>query len=107
MRRRPIAARKVLLRLVALERRDVPATVNWTLGANGDFANPAAWTDAANGTHHVPGPPDDAVIPSAFVVVSSANQTVNSISATGFQIQSGVFTIGGGSNPSSLAEVKV
>jgi Dockerin type I domain len=107
MRRRPIAARKVLLRLVALERRDVPATVNWTLGANGDFANPAAWTDGGNGTHHVPGPPDDAVIPSAFVVVSSANQTVNSISATGFQIQGGVFTIGGASNPSSLAELKV
>src|SRR6516164_5820546 len=104
MRRRPIAARKVVLTLVALEGRDVPATVNWTLGANGDFANPAAWTDSASGTNHVPGPNDDAVIPTTFVVTSSANQTVNSLSATGFQILNGVFTIGGANNPSSLAE---
>lgn len=106
MRRRP-TARKVVLRLVALEGRDVPATVNWTLGTNGDFANPTAWTDQATGTNHVPGPNDDAVIPAAIVVISSANQTVNSLNATGFQILGGTFTISGANNTSTLAELKI
>jgi hypothetical protein len=108
MRPRQLASRKAaILRLVELEGRDVPAIVNWTLGANGDFANAAAWTDASNGGHHVPGPTDDAVIPSTFVVTSSANQTVNSLNATGFQILAGNFTIGGANNASTLAELTV
>ena len=36
----------VRLCLEALEGRAVPATVNWTLGANGDFADATAWTVA-------------------------------------------------------------
>jgi hypothetical protein len=91
MPRRNSPRRTATLRLHALEGREVPAVVNWTLGASGDFANAAAWTDAGNGSHHVPGPTDDAVIPSAFSVSSSANQAVNSLSARDFSVLGGTF----------------
>ena len=80
-------------RLDTLEVRTVPAVVNWTLAADGDFANAAAWTDASNGSHHVPGPADDAVIPSQFGVTSSANQSVNRLTATNFRVAAGTFAV--------------
>jgi hypothetical protein len=107
MRRRPIPRTTVRLHLEALEGRDVPAAVNWTLGANGDFADPAAWTDASNHTHHVPRLTDDAVIPGQYSVTSSANETVNSLSATNFQIAAGTFTINSAARASTLPGLKV
>jgi len=81
------------LRLELLEGRAVPAVVNWTLGANGDFANPLAWTDASNGSHHVPGAADDAAIPAPFAVTSAADQVVHGLTAGGFEVLGGTFTI--------------
>src|SRR5439155_19626060 len=80
-------------RLEVLEGRAVPAVVNWTLGANGDFANPLAWTDASDGSHHIPGPADDAAIPGAFTVKSSADETVHTITAPELQLLAGTFTV--------------
>jgi fibronectin-binding autotransporter adhesin len=79
--------------LEILDSRDVPNAVAWTLGANGDFADAAAWTDAADGSHHVPGPTDDATIPAQIMVTSAADETVNSLVATNFQILGGVFGV--------------
>src|SRR5262245_51642043 len=92
------------LRLERLEDRTAPAVVNWTLGANGDFADPNNWTvaGASPPQHSVPGPADDAVIPASFAVTSSANQTVNSLLATNFSILAGTFTVNAQATASAL-----
>src|SRR5262245_55943942 len=85
---------RVRLGLMNLEDRTLPAVINWTLGAGGDFSNVSAWTVANTNPaqHRVPGPSDDAVIPAQYTVTSSLNQTVNSLSATNLRIFSGTFT---------------
>jgi hypothetical protein len=80
-------------RLERLEDRAVPAVVNWTLGANGDFADPNDWTVAGTTTHRVPTAGDDVVIPGQFSVTSSVNESVNSLSANNLQVIAGRFTV--------------
>jgi hypothetical protein len=98
MRRTSAPARsRQRLRLETLEGRLAPAVVNWTLGADGDFANPLAWTDQSNGTHHVPGAADDAAIVADVTVTSSINQSLNSLNNSGaIRINSGTFALANG-----------
>ena len=93
MRRRLIPSRKTFgLRFETLEDRTVPSTVAWSLGANGNFNDAAAWTDESDGSHHIPTPGDDVVI-SGYVVTATANYAVDSINDNApFQIL-GSFTI--------------
>src|SRR5262249_61190669 len=76
------------LRLERLEGRAVPAAVNWTLGADGNFANASAWTVAGTSPPQPsgPGPAAAAGIPRNFSVTPWANQTRNNPPATNLQI---------------------
>src|SRR5262245_16875774 len=55
-------------RIDTLEWRIAPAQVIWT--GSGDWSVAANWTDQSDGTHHVPGIGDDAVINNATVTVT-------------------------------------
>ena len=102
-----LTARRTPLRLETLEDRTVPHAVVWTLGADGDFANAAGWTDQVDGSHHVPGPLDDADA-NGFALTSSANQIVNSITNTpNFQIAGGTFAIEGAATASEFGGLSV
>src|SRR5262245_18697338 len=57
-----------VLELETLEDRLAPANINWTLGKNGSFENPQAWTVVGSGAHVVPGPNDTVNIPGGIVV---------------------------------------
>jgi hypothetical protein len=66
--------------LEALEIRCVPSTVNWTLLGNGDFNDPNNWLDVVDGSHHVPGPSDNAVVNTSGINVTlSADAEVESL----------------------------
>jgi hypothetical protein len=102
-RKAPVRRSTVTLLLERLERREVPAVVTWigpTTGGN--FADAADWSTKA-----VPGALDDAVIPAGDTVASSANETVNSLTATNFQITGGTFTINAVGTPSMLTDLTV
>jgi hypothetical protein len=57
--------------LEVLEGRSLPSTVSWIAG-NGDFGTAANWQDSLDGSHHVPGPGDDAVIGNGNATVTVA-----------------------------------
>ncbi len=54
--------------LMGLEDRLVPSQVDWIAG-NGDFGTAANWRDDLDGSHHVPGPGD-------YAVIGNSNATV-------------------------------
>jgi hypothetical protein len=58
--------------LEGLEPIIVMSSVVWT-GASGDWSAAASWTDSSDGSHHVPGLTDDAVINTAVTVTHSTN----------------------------------
>jgi hypothetical protein len=47
----------------------MPAVVVWSSLASGNWGDRTEWTDAFNGSHHVPGPGDDAVIQTTGISV--------------------------------------
>jgi hypothetical protein len=56
--------------------------VNWNLRGDGDFNNPDNWSDTADGSHHVPGPSDNAIISDpGFNVTLSADAEVKTLSS--------------------------
>jgi hypothetical protein len=70
--RRPRQANNYRPLLEELEPIIVMSSVLWT-GASGDWSSAASWTDSGDGSHHVPGPTDVAVINTAVTVTHSAN----------------------------------
>ena len=70
--RRPRQANNYRPLLEELEPIIVMSSVLWT-GASGDWSSAASWTDSGDGSHHIPGPTDDAVINTAVTVTHSAN----------------------------------
>jgi hypothetical protein len=87
--RRGPAGKSFRPQLEVFEDRCVPTVVNWTLNGDGDFNNPNNWTDAANQSHHVPGPGDRANIPGNLTVTSTQDNSVDSVSAGAFRIMGG------------------
>jgi fibronectin-binding autotransporter adhesin len=68
------------LAVEALEDRWLPSTFNWAgPTSGGDFSTPGNWNIGATPTNSVPGPSDDAVIPSGNTVTVSMTPSVNSV----------------------------
>jgi hypothetical protein len=104
----PRARRAALpLRLEALEDRAVPATVTWVNPAGGDWDTAANWSDGT--VSRLPGPSDDAVIPTPGITVthinSSANDSVHSLtSAAALALSGGTLSLGAASEVDSLTQ---
>ena len=95
------APRQRRLWVESLEERALLTNYSWTLGADGNFSNAAAWTDNADNNHHaVPGPGDNASINFNFRV-TTAGRTVNSVSGV-LQVTSGVLSLSNASANSTL-----
>jgi hypothetical protein len=75
--------RRVRLSLEAFEERVVPARIDWTAGADGNFNDAASWTVEGTGAHRVPGPSDDAAIGAGtFTIDMTESHHVNSLNAS-------------------------
>ncbi len=94
------------MRLEQLEGRQLMAAYNWTLGADGDFSNPAAWT-GPNNVHNVPGPADDASIPGNIIVTSSSNNSVNRVGGGQLRIAAGTFSTANNLTNSSISGLTI
>ncbi len=89
-------------RFELLENRVLPSVVTWT-GGSADWSVAADWTDQSNGTHHVPGATDNAVINTAVTVTHSTgnSDTVGSLTigaagiASNFTLSAGTLTVNG------------
>src|SRR5262249_3952368 len=81
--------------LEELEPIIVMSSVVWT-GASGDWSAAASWTDSSDGSHHVPGLTDDAVINTSVTVTHSANSdSVQSLTLGAASIASNLTLSGG------------
>jgi hypothetical protein len=81
--------------LEELEPIIVMSSVVWT-GASGDWSAGASWTDSSDGSHHVPGLTDDAVINTAVTVTHSTNSdAVQSLTLGAASIASNLTLSGG------------
>jgi len=87
--------------LESLEGRALLANFSWTLGADGNFSNAAAWTGNADPNNHaVPGAGDNASIPSGFRMTTTG-RAVNSVSGV-LQVTSGTLSLSNASVNSAL-----
>jgi hypothetical protein len=95
------------LRLEALEERAVPATVTWVNPSGGDWDTAANWSDGT--VSRLPGPNDDAVIPTPGITVTHANgftfDSVRSLtSAATLALSGGTLEISAASEVSGLTQ---
>jgi putative transposon-encoded protein len=84
--------------LEGLEYRNLLSTLSWSAPGDGDFGDPANWTELGSSAvvHRVPGPSDLAVVNNGpLTIVSSVSESVGQFQAGSahLQISGGTFTI--------------